>query len=329
MGLFLIFKFIVFTTSFFKGSSAAVQVPGWQSPMPGTIPWSVPGWHEEQLVEVLPSLPVLSGHTWANIACFPGLPPPPALTPFLRPRGAQALWAGTPSPWLLLPQAGTRAFPQLDMPMPSRVEAGAGSLKTCFPRVPRSRRSSQKQAWVMSTRASSLLQAMLAALVAERFCNHVLVYIIWRAGWGQRKQPKSPFVTADFIFKNLLAFIGFWQMCQLDVLVCLNNFKSRHLALRNSFNLSKSRLQHYNALCNPMRPCRLAGSGLLTKHQNTINTSYTEVWQLPVSFQSCQSVVLPGLQHSVSYMWDRYFRDSENCILHLTLEIPLTVRLCP
>lgn len=58
MGLFLIFKFIVFTTSFFKGSSAAVQVPGWQSPMPGTIPWSVPGWHEEQLVEVLPSLPV-------------------------------------------------------------------------------------------------------------------------------------------------------------------------------------------------------------------------------------------------------------------------------
>lgn len=157
---------------------------------------------------------------------------------------------------------------------------------------------------------------MLAALLAAWFCNHVLVYIIWGAGQSQRKQPELPFVTADFIFRDLLAFVGFWQMCQPDMLFYFNSFKNRQLALRNSFNLSKSwcslyfRNMPYNALRNPKRPCRLAGSGLLTKHQNTISTSYSDVWQLPVSFQSCQFVLLPGLQHGVSYMWDRNFRNS-------------------
>lgn len=110
-------------------------------------------------------------------------------------------------------------------------------------------------------------------------------------------------------------------MCQLDTLYYFNSFKNRQLALRNSFNCQNYgcstiywcslylRKMPYNALCNPVRLCCLAGSGLLATHQNTITTSYSDVWQLPVTFQACQFVVLPGFQHSVSCTWDGNFRN--------------------
>lgn len=87
MGLFFIFKLIVFTASFFKATSAAVL--GHRAPCPGTDSWSLPGRHEEQLAEGLPSLTAHQDTPAANIPCVPGLPPLSALT-LLRPRGARA-----------------------------------------------------------------------------------------------------------------------------------------------------------------------------------------------------------------------------------------------
>lgn len=69
MGLFLIFKLVVFITSFCKTSSAAVQAPGPQSPMPGTVSWSLPGstWICWNVVQPGCAL----GHTCSKHSLFP------------------------------------------------------------------------------------------------------------------------------------------------------------------------------------------------------------------------------------------------------------------
>lgn len=134
MGLFFIFKFIVFTASFFRASSAAVL--GHRAPCPGTVSWSLPGQHEEQLAQALPSLTAHQDTPAANIPCFQAF-----LLPLHWPHSGQEEARAHESSSLL------RRNPNPTAPSPPRLGqepphswihpclAGLGgcSLETCFP----------------------------------------------------------------------------------------------------------------------------------------------------------------------------------------------------